>query len=250
MYKCLVYLLSWSRLTDWLWHKLRGWIHRFHSKPEVWLISLSCQPFLSCVIWCHKNGGNEIAIWGDTLIFSVWEHLAPSSKHASKLSALLSYFHIVLACYCYRRCEGNAPLHRIWEGGGRVPFLPPRFRCLWGFVWFPQRWNDIVPFGDEDDDGKLEAWCNLIDKGGLNHVNDKTYTLFFAMEDESGLLSLNIRPVALAMLHPPNSECLMDGNPRPWSQKEPSYFVAFCHFVIYIWCHLPHKLPKKWKQLE
>ena len=58
-----------------------------------------------------------------------------------------------------------------------------------------------MPFGDEDDDGKLEAWCNLIDKGGLNHVNDKTYTLFFAMEDESGLLSLNIRPVALAMLH-------------------------------------------------
>ena len=71
-----------------------------------------------------------------------------------------------------------------------------------------------MPFGDEDDDGKLEAWCNLIDKGGLNHVNDKTYTLFFAMEDESGLLTLNIRPVALAMLHPPNSECLMDGNPR------------------------------------
>ena len=67
-------------------------------------ISLSCQPFLSCVIWYHKNGGNELAIWGDTLIFSVWEHLAPSSKHASKFSALLSYCHMALLQKVWGQC--------------------------------------------------------------------------------------------------------------------------------------------------
>ena len=29
--------------------------------------------------------------------------------------------------------------------------------------------------GDESVDGRLEVWCNLIDKGGLSHVNDETY---------------------------------------------------------------------------
>ena len=35
--------------------------------------------------------------------------------------------------------------------------------------------------GDESDD---ESWCNLVDRGGLWHVNDEAYTLFYAMEEE------------------------------------------------------------------
>ena len=39
--------------------------------------------------------------------------------------------------------------------------------------------------GDElDEDGGTETWLNMIDRGGLWHVNDQTYSLFNIMEDE------------------------------------------------------------------
>ena len=39
--------------------------------------------------------------------------------------------------------------------------------------------------GDEmDSDGGTEMWLNMIDRGGLWHVNDQTYSLFEIMEEE------------------------------------------------------------------
>ena len=39
--------------------------------------------------------------------------------------------------------------------------------------------------GDEmDSDGGTEMWLNMIDRGGLWHVNDQTYSLFSIMEEE------------------------------------------------------------------
>ena len=39
--------------------------------------------------------------------------------------------------------------------------------------------------GDEmDSDGGTEMWLNMIDRGGLWHVNDQTYSLFVIMEEE------------------------------------------------------------------
>ena len=38
--------------------------------------------------------------------------------------------------------------------------------------------------GDElDSDGGTETWMNMIDRGGLWHVNDQTYSLFVIMEE-------------------------------------------------------------------
>ena len=38
--------------------------------------------------------------------------------------------------------------------------------------------------GDEmDEDRGTEEWTNLIDRGGLWHVNDQTYSVFYAMEE-------------------------------------------------------------------
>ena len=36
--------------------------------------------------------------------------------------------------------------------------------------------------GDEEGDGGTETWTNLVDRGGLWHMNDQTYRLFVAME--------------------------------------------------------------------
>ena len=52
--------------------------------------------------------------------------------------------------------------------------------------------DDMILFlmelnGDEldvDDDGGSEAWCNLIDRGGLWHVSDTAYSLFYIIEEE------------------------------------------------------------------
>ena len=39
--------------------------------------------------------------------------------------------------------------------------------------------------GDEmDSDDGTEMWLNMIDHGGLWHVNDQTYSLFSIMEEE------------------------------------------------------------------
>ena len=35
-----------------------------------------------------------------------------------------------------------------------------------------------------DDSSKAERWTSMIDRGGLFHVSDSTYTLFHAMEEE------------------------------------------------------------------
>ena len=36
--------------------------------------------------------------------------------------------------------------------------------------------------GDEEGDGGTETWTNLVDRGGLWHMNDQTYRLFVALE--------------------------------------------------------------------
>lgn len=50
--------------------------------------------------------------------------------------------------------------------------------------------DDMILFmielsGDEmDDEAGTETWTNLIDRGGLWHVNDNTYLIFYIMEEE------------------------------------------------------------------
>ena len=49
--------------------------------------------------------------------------------------------------------------------------------------------NDVIFFlfelaGDEVvEDGDTEAWTNIVDRGGLWHINDLTYTLFVTIEE-------------------------------------------------------------------
>ena len=43
---------------------------------------------------------------------------------------------------------------------------------------------DLSDDDTSDDSGKVESWTTLIDRGGLFHVSDSTYTLFHAMEEE------------------------------------------------------------------
>ena len=40
-----------------------------------------------------------------------------------------------------------------------------------------QGWNDIMYHGDEEGDGGTETWTNLVDRGGLWHMNHQTYRL-------------------------------------------------------------------------
>lgn len=37
---------------------------------------------------------------------------------------------------------------------------------------------------NEDGDKGTEDWTNLLDRGGLWHVSDTTYSIFYAMEEE------------------------------------------------------------------
>lgn len=39
-------------------------------------------------------------------------------------------------------------------------------------------------YGDEDEERGTEDWTNSLDRGGLWHVNDTAYSLFYAMEEE------------------------------------------------------------------
>ena len=43
---------------------------------------------------------------------------------------------------------------------------------------------DLCEDDTSDDSDKVESWTTLIDRGGLFHVSDSTYTLFHAMEEE------------------------------------------------------------------
>ncbi len=48
------------------------------------------------------------------------------------------------------------------------------------FFTSPQRFS-----GDESDEEQgTEQWANAIDRGGLWHINDNTYFIFYLMEEE------------------------------------------------------------------
>lgn len=41
-----------------------------------------------------------------------------------------------------------------------------------------------MSFAGDEDDGETETWLNTMDRGGLWHVNDMTFTLFLILEEE------------------------------------------------------------------
>lgn len=73
--------------------------------------------------------------------------------------------------------------------------------------------DDMVLFimdlsGDEMDESKrTEAWTNAIDRGGLWHVNDDTYTIFYLIEEET---RKHFRATAASTIHAGSKETLLD----------------------------------------
>ena len=42
----------------------------------------------------------------------------------------------------------------------------------------------IVISGEGIDERETEGWTNLLDRGGLWHINDKTHCLFYALDEQ------------------------------------------------------------------
>lgn len=73
--------------------------------------------------------------------------------------------------------------------------------------------DDLVMFmielsGDEmDEEEGTETWTNLLDRGGLWHVNDNTYLIFHIIEEEIRR-HLNVR--SLSKLNEETKKCILD----------------------------------------
>lgn len=79
-------------------------------------------------------------------------------------------------------CSNNTPLTREEENS---------LRYVAGYICkkVKERKEDILLSlmelnGDEDGERGTEDWVNSLDRGGLWHVSDTTYSLFYAMEEE------------------------------------------------------------------
>ena len=60
--------------------------------------------------------------------------------------------------------------------------------------------------GDEEQERGTEDWTNAVDKGGLWHINDMTYQLFYLIEKE---VRLHLEPYTAHLLTEGTKEVLV-----------------------------------------